>query len=480
MQLHEDALSASSRIKSSRRIVKGYRGEVIDGAKLPASTSRPRPRLARALAASGAIPGCCSTLLLRPSSSLRERPIQSLWAGYGTINELELEVEAGDSGEGKQENRKKKKTTTGHRQARQARREATPATSATSASSPRTSARRRSTCTAAVGPSREARRSPSRFWSRLLGDAHDRRAAPFSLTLVLSDLRPTHPNFSRGGLRPEHSRPRLRWLARFHAIWWGLPRERTKRSEWRWRPTTTTRPTLISFSPRARRTRRNLLAPRHPPRRVGSHPGRRLLSYQFEERGEGIADDLKAEARQFSTLVPRRRQSRKLLLRPSSSSSSSSIFSCGFSATLTSNTLVAASVRETSLIYFPLRAPPRRKSSSSRALIFISSGSRMTSALSVKTLLPINTPGISLQKHFRLSCADFYRFMAGWVSFVLTTTKRKKKFFFSTSKKQKNSQTTHFLSSSLLLRLARQDFRRVTGLCGGGAAKEEIDFCIFR
>ena len=48
--------------------------------------------LARALADSGTLPR-----LLNPdacsSASLRERPIQSLWAGYGTINELELELE---------------------------------------------------------------------------------------------------------------------------------------------------------------------------------------------------------------------------------------------------------------------------------------------------------------------------------------------------------------------------------------------------
>ena len=41
------------------------------------------------------------------------------------------------------------------------------------------------------------------------------------VTLVLSDLRPTHPNFTRGGLTNEELEACLRWLARFHAIWWG-------------------------------------------------------------------------------------------------------------------------------------------------------------------------------------------------------------------------------------------------------------------
>ena len=69
--------------------------------------------LARALAASGAIPRLVSydASSSPSSSSLRERPIQSLWAGYGTISELELEVEAEENDGGSERGKKKKNAT---------------------------------------------------------------------------------------------------------------------------------------------------------------------------------------------------------------------------------------------------------------------------------------------------------------------------------------------------------------------------------
>lgn len=44
----------------------------------------------------------------------------------------------------------------------------------------------------------------------------------YSLALALSDLRPSFPIFTRGGLKPPQIKAALTWLAGFHAAHWGL------------------------------------------------------------------------------------------------------------------------------------------------------------------------------------------------------------------------------------------------------------------
>ena len=182
--------------------------------------------LARALADSGAIPrlvnyGASSSSSSSSSSSLRERPIQSLWAGYGTINELELELEEGPEVEGDDKKKRKNAATTmvivkrvrpprgdaddlGHQRKL--------ASYVCEAAFYRHCARRTLEGGAAI--------AEPLLVSTSAGSSES-PDSPFSLTLALSDLRPERPNFSRGGLRPEQLQATLRWLSRFHAIWWG-------------------------------------------------------------------------------------------------------------------------------------------------------------------------------------------------------------------------------------------------------------------
>ena len=47
-------------------------------------------------------------------------------------------------------------------------------------------------------------------------------APPYALALALADLRPTHPVFTKGSLRPPQLAAALRWLAEFHAAFWGV------------------------------------------------------------------------------------------------------------------------------------------------------------------------------------------------------------------------------------------------------------------
>ena len=186
--------------------------------------------LARALADSGAVPRLNSA-----ASSLRERPIQSLWAGYGTINELELELEPeeveGDEGGGSTKQKKKKNTTTTVivKRVRPPRGDASDIghqrkldSYVCEAAFYRHCARRTLEGGAAIAEPLLVSTSCSS------SDDQRKSSSSFSLTLVLSDLRPERPNFSRGGLRPEQLQASLRWLARFHAIWWGCRGENEK------------------------------------------------------------------------------------------------------------------------------------------------------------------------------------------------------------------------------------------------------------
>ena len=44
----------------------------------------------------------------------------------------------------------------------------------------------------------------------------------YALALALADLRPAHPVFTKGSLRPPQLRAALTWLAEFHATFWGV------------------------------------------------------------------------------------------------------------------------------------------------------------------------------------------------------------------------------------------------------------------
>ena len=55
-----------------------------------------------------------------------------------------------------------------------------------------------------------------------LAVVEDGAGGRYALTLALTDLRPTHPHFCKGSLNSAQLKACLRWLAAFHASFWGL------------------------------------------------------------------------------------------------------------------------------------------------------------------------------------------------------------------------------------------------------------------
>ena len=389
--------------------------------------------LAQALADSGAIPR------LHPdassSASLRERPIQSLWAGYGTINELELELQPeveveGDDGSETAKKKKKKKdtktaTTVIVKRVRPPRGDAGDIghqrkldSYVCEAAFYQHCARRAIEGGAAIAEPllvSTAASPPEGEEKSSSGD--QKKKGAFSLTLVLSDLRPERPNFSRGGLRPEQLQASLRWLARFHAIWWGcrgenfevggnglaaadndddalvLPKELADREGTFWH--LDTRPEEWEAIP---------------------EDGGFLSGLKQEARG--IADELKEEARKFSTLNHGDAKAANFCWSDASSSSSSSSSSCSsssISAAAYDFQYVGRGVgaRDVAYLLSSAGSSSDEKQLESSLLFYFDSLQEDLRSLGKAEEAKKYTRDI-LRYHFRLSTADFVRFMAGW------------------------------------------------------------------
>lgn len=375
--------------------------------------------LAHALASSGAIP---NILLDSPSSSpLRERPIQSLWAGYGTINELELELELDErESESNKQGKKKninKKTTVIVKRVKPPRGDASDIGHQRKLDSYVCEAAFYQHCAdrtirGGAAIARPLLVSTSEISS---SDKKESSSSPFSLTLVLSDLRPTHPEFARGGLRPEQLRASLRWLARFHAVWWGcrgedesenenenensddasliLPRELADREGTFWH--LDTRPEELEAIP---------------------DDGGGFLTH-LKQEARGIADELKAEA---NTLTHGDAKAANFCW--SNKSGSDPVSAAAYDFQYVGRGVGA---RDVAYLLSSAGSSSDAEQLESSLDFYFERLQEDLLALGKKEAAQRYTREI-LRHHFRLSTADFVRFMAGWVSFVLTTTKRKK------------------------------------------------------
>ena len=379
--------------------------------------------LARALADSGTLPR-----LLNPdacsSASLRERPIQSLWAGYGTINELELELEPeavqgddDDIGSKKKKQNKNAKTTVIVKRVRPPRGDAGDIGHQRKLDSYVCEAAFYQHCARRTIEGGAAIAEPllvSTSESEKSSSAGDRNS-PFSLTLVLSDLRPERPNFSRGGLRPEQLQASLRWLARFHAIWWGckgesevsgggllsndgdnnsndhdqsplLPKELAEREGTFWH--LDTRPEEWEAIP---------------------EDGGGFLS-GLKKEARGIADELKAEARKFSTLNHGDAKAANFCWSDSNPSTSPSISAAAYDFQYVGRGVGA---RDVAYLLSSAGSSSDEKQLESSLDFYFDVLQKDLRSLGKGEQAERYTREI-LTKHFRLSTADFVRFMAGW------------------------------------------------------------------
>lgn len=392
--------------------------------------------LALALAASGAIPRLRDPDAAS-SASLRERPIQSLWAGYGTINELELEllepeeVEGDDGSATKRKKKNSKKTTKvivkrvrpprgdagdiGHRRKLDS--------YVCEAAFYRHCARRTIEGGAAIAEPLLVSTADS---TAEKSSSDQEKNGPFSLTLVLSDLRPERPNFARGGLRPEQLRASLRWLARFHAIWWGcrgedevvggnnnglaasaanddgnddddsndddalvLPKELADREGTFWH--LDTRPEEWEAIP---------------------EDGSGGFLSGLKQEARGIADELKEEARKFSTLTHGDAKAANFCWSDASSSSSSgsSISAAAYDFQYVGRGVGA---RDVAYLLSSAGSSSDEEQLDSSLDFYYDCLQRDLRSLGKDEEAERYTRDV-LSKHFRLSTADFVRFMAGW------------------------------------------------------------------
>ena len=373
--------------------------------------------LARALAASGAIPRLVSydASSSPSSSSLRERPIQSLWAGYGTISELELEVEAEENDGGSERGKKKKNATA---TAVIVKRVSPPRGDAGDIGHQRKLAsyvceaafylhcgRRTLEGGAAIAEPLLVSTTPSGGSG---SDDQRRGPPPFSLTLVLSDLRPARPNFSHGGLRPEQLQASLRWLARFHAIWWGCRGENERDSAG---------DDIDDGEDDA------LLLPKELADREGTfwHLDTRPEEWEaipedggflsgLKQEAHGIAAELKAEARKFSTLSHGDAKAANFCWSNPDPSSSPSMSAAAYDFQYVGRGVGARDVAY--LLSSAGSSADEAQLESSLDFYFECLQEDLRSL--GKTEQAEKYTRDTLAYHFRLSTADFVRFMAGW------------------------------------------------------------------
>lgn len=324
------------------------------------------------------------------STPLRERPIQSLWADYGTISELELEVEGAEE-EG--EKKRKETTTVIVKRVKPPRGDSGDIGHQRKLDSYVCEAAFYQHCARRTIEGGAAIAEPLLIST---SESSDEKKS-FSLTLVLSDLRPTHPYFARGGLKPEQLQASLRWLARFHAVWWGcrgenesdnknndddypiLPKELADREGTFWH--LDTRPEEWAAIP-------------------GDGGG--FLS-NLKREAKGIADELKAEAKEFSTLNHGDAKAANFCWSSSPTSAAAYDFQYvgrGVGARDVAYLLSSAGSSCDEQLESSLDFYFGRLQEDLRSLGKISEAEKYTREI--------------LMYHFRLSTADFVRFMAGW------------------------------------------------------------------
>lgn len=227
---------------------------------------------------------------------------------------------------------------------------------------------------------------------------------PPTTTLVLQDLRPTHPVFPRGGLSPAQLGAALRWLASFHAAFWGC--NDSESSSTGRRPTITPPPLLTTREGTYWHldTRPDELAA------IGGDPEWGGLA----TAAPGIAADLKAGAAgPHGTLVHGDAKAANFCFTPDASSAAAFDFQyvgSGLGARDVAYLLCSAGgARQIGArpggegrwldLYYDALAPRL----AARGVAVDGSGAGgepYTRAL--------------LQAHYELAAADFFRFMAGW------------------------------------------------------------------
>lgn len=408
------------------------------------STTEPRPSrdtstpqgLAQAL-------DDCGAIRLSPKSKLQERTIQSLWANYGKITELELEVDD-DEEERDWGARRTKRTTLIVKRVCPP-----PSTTATgSGAGDRDDGddighRRKLESYVAEAAFYEhcARRTiegGAAIARPLLvstSDAVDKsRENPplsspspppprFSLTLVLADLRGEFPVFARGSLRPEQLRAALRWLARFHAIWWGCKGGSSSIGSDVGGEENNNNDNQLSLPAELANREGTFWYLDTRPDEWEAIPDDESFLSGLKEEAAGIAADLKAEAEKFPVLVHGDAKAANFAFSATPLNVGDSA-AAAVSAAAYDFQYVGKGVGARDVAYL-LSSAGSSSSSSSRGDrdrcreleasldFYYEALAADLASLDKGDVLATYTREV-LRDHFRLATADFYRFMAGW------------------------------------------------------------------